>query len=333
MSARVVVTAGLLAGVAHLGAAQQSPAVLKLDDGRQIVVSGLRRWTVPMIQDSLARYSPSDSLQSRACAVVLRYKLHFADAAVMTLRMMPGTPDIVFVDVREPQDSARVRYRPMLLDTLNPRPDWRVATAAMSASPGSFRSGVRAFLSQKTPPPADTLATTIARWFETRSSREDYRTALKVLGESPNFADRSVAALIVANYPDEQSTWAALLDAMRESDSPVKDWAVGALRSVAGRNRVAPDWKVLAPSVHAMLDGTSLFVLDGFIGVLSNRAEIGPKMARAFLSGGGEMLVNFSLSPQPFRAAPAHALLVKLNGADLGADAAAWRAWIAQLER
>ena len=37
-----------------------------------------------MIEDSLAAYSPTDSLTGHACAAILRGKLHFADASVNT---------------------------------------------------------------------------------------------------------------------------------------------------------------------------------------------------------------------------------------------------------
>src|SRR3954471_24095654 len=49
---------------------------------------GLKRWTIPMIQDSLHRYAPNDSLLSHACAAVLREKLKFADAAVVYRTMV-----------------------------------------------------------------------------------------------------------------------------------------------------------------------------------------------------------------------------------------------------
>jgi hypothetical protein len=58
---------------------------------KTIEVVGLEHWTVKMIQDSLDKYSPGDSLQSHACAAILRYKLHFADAAVTVF--FPDTTD------------------------------------------------------------------------------------------------------------------------------------------------------------------------------------------------------------------------------------------------
>lgn len=323
----------LLGSAPRTAPAQQPPAVLKLTDGRTIYITGLKRWTVAMIQDSLNRYSPGDSLQSHACAAVLRYKLHFADAAASTLRMEPRARDVIFVDVREPQDSARVRYRAMPLDTTAPRPEWRSATSVIGASPRAFRAGAAAFLAGRIVAPADTAAVAIAAFFQNRSRREDYRTALTVLATSRNFRDRAVAAILVTHFPDEQDTWAALLDAIRESDGLVKEMANQAISTVAERSRMTPDWKALAPAVYAILDGTSLFVLDDLIDILAPRSDIGPTLASAFLAQGGEMLVNFAESPEKSRSAPARQLLTKLHGTDLGADGAAWRAWINTLKR
>jgi hypothetical protein len=284
-----------------------------------------------MIQDSLARYSPEDSLQTHACAAALRYKLGFADAAAITLRMQPGTPDVIFVDVREPQDSGRVRYREMPMDTVSPRAEWRLATQVLGASPRSFRAGVVGFHTNRRAPPADTLAGVVAEFLASRTSASDFDTALHVLASAPNYRDRAVAALILTNFPGEPATWSALLDGMRESDGIVKSWAAEALRVVAASGQRAPAWAVLSPAIHDILDGTSLFLLDGLIEVLLQRDDIGPHLAAPFLARGGEMLVNFAANPQPARSAPARALLVKLRGADLGPDPGLWRDWIAGL--
>jgi len=165
--------------------AQKRETLLSLADGRKIYVLGLRQWTVGMIQDSLAKYSPTDSLQSHACAAVLRYKLGFADAAAVTLRMGRDQPDIVFVSVREPQDSVRVRYRDMPLDTAAARPEWRAVTDVMGKRPGVFRAGVGVFLSsagqrgRSFANSADSAqAIGVATFLLSRSTDADYQQAL-----------------------------------------------------------------------------------------------------------------------------------------------------------
>jgi len=94
--------------------------------GRTVEVIGLRRWTLAMVQDSMAKYAPGESLASHACAAVLRYQLHFAEASAMTFLGMSGDSiERVVVSVVEPQDSARVHHR-------NLPPDYRTRVAAAS---------------------------------------------------------------------------------------------------------------------------------------------------------------------------------------------------------
>ena len=319
-----------LATLASSATAQHAPAVLKLDDGRQIYISGLRRWTVAMIQDSLGKYSPGDSLQSHACAAVLRYKLNFADAAAITI-MGGSRPNIIFVDVREPQDSARVHYRTIPFDSISPRREWLAITSVMRDSSGLFYDGVTAFMNGSNVSALNAASTRVHDFFQARRSNHDWLTATEVMAKSPNWRDRSVAALILTNFPDSTQTWATLMDGMLESDGAVKSTSWQSLQRVARTARRSPDWTTLAPTVHAILDGTSLFQLSSLISLLGQRPDIGPQYASSFLKGGGEMLVNYMQNPQPARAAPARALLVKLHGSDLGKDAGAWERWISTL--
>jgi hypothetical protein len=323
------------AAVAH---AQQPPSVLRLADGRQIYVFGLRRWTTSMIQDSLGKYSPGDSLQSHACAAALRYKLHFADAAASILRIGNGTPDIVFVSVREPQDSARVRYRPAGRDTTNVRPAWRQVTDMSRSNLRLLVSTYRMYLAPSEEPAprfANARDSASARaavaFLRARTNETDYRDALNALDRSPNIHDRTVAALILGNFPERSAGRAALFDTVRESDGVAKGVALEVLGAISRQSRSPWDWTALAPGVNAMLDGTSLFLLPDLIDLLNGRPEVGPAQARAFLRGGGEMLLDYVASDQPTLARPARSLLIKLRGADLGPNVDAWRAWIAAL--
>ena len=315
------------------GAAAQNARteVLKLPDGRTVYVAGLRRWTIPMIQDSLAKYSPTDSLQSHACAAVLRYKLHFADAAATYLSMSPRYPDVIFVEVREPQDSARVHYRAMPLDTVSPRSAWRVASDIAAASPRAFRSGVAAHLGKQSLAKNDTAGARVAEFFATHRAESDLRAALSTLETSPNVYDRSTAAVMLGNFAERPEVVPALLRGILESDGPVKQWSSETLAFVAAKPSVKPDWKTLAPEIRSILDGTSLFMLGDLLELLAGRSDIGPDLAGPFLAGGGEMIVSYLDNPQPMRSGPARAVLTKLRGKDLGSDPAAWRSWIETL--
>ncbi|HEY8176041.1 MAG TPA: hypothetical protein VIF32_10130, partial [Gemmatimonadaceae bacterium] len=89
--------------------AAHGQAILNLPGKKSVEVIGLERWTIAMIQDSMAKYAPGESLASHACAAVLRYKLGFADASATNyLFVTPAdTTEQMLVAVVEPQDSAR----------------------------------------------------------------------------------------------------------------------------------------------------------------------------------------------------------------------------------
>ena len=316
-------------------AGAQRPALLTLSNGGTVEVLGLRRWTLAMLQDSLAKYAPDDSLQSHACAAVLRYKLGFADAASNEFIFHDGEPSHVVVSVREPQDSARVRYRVMPLDTVNSRAAWRLVSGAIARRPAAFWPAEREYLSPRLhvnasrfQSPADSVAgTAIITYLRTRTAERDRREALEVLAHAPNMFDRATAALILANFGARDDTWRALAEALRESDGIVKGVAADVLQSLSERSPRPVRWGPTARGIHAMLDGTSLFELPPLIAVLT-RTGAGPADARPFLRGGGEMLLAYLGSANPMLSGTSHRLLVQLRGIDLGTDVGPWRAWI-----
>src|SRR4051812_18305902 len=116
---------------------QLQPAVhIQLDTNRAVEILGLRSWTVEMLQDSLARYSPDATLDSPNIADILRAQLHFADAAVHRSEQVFDENETaqVTIAVREPGDSGRVHYAPQSLDTIARVDEWKPVTAKLSGA-------------------------------------------------------------------------------------------------------------------------------------------------------------------------------------------------------
>lgn len=326
---RLVLACSLFA----LPAFAQSPALLPLPNGAVVEVIGLRRWTVQMIQDSLARYSPGTTLQSHACAAALRYKLGFADAAAVR-HVRNGVVQRVVVTVREPQDSALVRYRPMALDRAAGRTEWQPVSALFLERPRAFHIALR--LHTAIPGQMDVdhgtgddsvAAATALAFLRARTSEDDRKAAREALAASPNFAERIAAALILANFADRDDTYWALLDAMRESDGPVKQIASDVLDAVSTTAPREVDWGPAADGIHAMLNGTSVVTLPRLLRIL-NRTGVDSAHAKPFLRGGGDMLLAYAASETDMLSRSARALLVQLRGADPGSSHAEWRAWV-----
>ncbi len=317
----------------------QTPSVIHIP-GKTIEVVGLERWTVQMIQDSMNRYAPGDSLQSRACAAVLRYKLHFADAAA---EYIPGSPPdtslYVFVSVVEPQDSARVRYRTVAprFDTATIAAEWRAGTDLVQNHSMGFQVGLVTYLApaahRQVPPwAAEDSSGVRLMWsyLDAHRSPADAAAARHTLRDDANMLDRMVAAAILINFSESDSTWWALADVLLESDGYAKGAAAQVLDALSGARSRSVDWLPATHTVHALLDGTSLFELPAMIRVLT-RTGVGPSLALPLLRGGGHALLAYAGASLPSHRAEALRLLTALRGADLGADIGNWRTWIDSL--
>jgi len=291
-----------------------------------------------MLQDSLAKYAPGDSLQSHACAATLRYKLHFADASSATFSFGQGKSDAVVVSVREPQDSARVHYRDLPLDTLSPRKAWAPITAVFRRHPNVFWQELqkRMNVSPGRKPQYRTradrmLALRFAATLDALRRESDRLEATHVLATDANMYDRVAAALILANFVKRDDTWWSLVEALRESDGPVKGVAATVLVGLSRNAPRAVNWSAKATTLHAILDGTSLFVLDDLVQVLTHTG-VSPTDAPALIgNGGGEMLLEYLGSRTGSLASDSRALLTALRGRDLGPDIEPWRVWMATL--
>ncbi len=321
------------------GTANAQPPTISLPDGRTVEVLGLRRWSLEMIQDSLEKYSPGDSLQSHACAATLRYKLGFADASSWAFVYGGDTASRLVVAVREPQDSARVRFNSRPLDTSRARASWRSITSTIGERPWVFQTAVDAYLwfgdardrPRPLPTRADSVdAAAVRRFLRAHRSIADRRLALRVLSTSSNVNDRALAAGILGSFPRSDEAWRSLVEALRESDGTAKTVAASVLSVMTQRHARAINWRPAHEALHAMLDGTSLFALPTLLHVLP-MTGVGPADAGPLLRDGGEILLAFLTSRQQLFSEPSRTLLTRLRGADLGPAPEPWRAWIASL--
>jgi hypothetical protein len=310
-----------------------------------------------MLQDSLAKYAPGRALDASEIAPDLRYKLHFADAAIFSSEQVfdqNETRQSTLV-LREPRDSAKVHYLPQTLDSASTLPAWRPITSRLGGAAnarlleavvGAHLEGpprtvidsadrahpVTTQLGYAWESVADSLsARPILDLLARMRSDKDFRTALGVVQKSTSEIDRVVAALVLSNFPDRDSAWHALL---RESMSSLqrRDAATAwqALDGMSERVSRTVDWTPVAKRIHDLLDGTALAALPSVANALA-RTGVAPKDAHAFLAGGGEMITALLESDNSDLSDSAHRLLTSLRGSDLGSDVEVWRAWIKTL--
>lgn len=361
--AMMVLSASLLGACRDRAAPELPPAeiqpaaTIELDSTRVIEVLGLRRWTAEMLRDSLAKATPGEGLDSPEAAVNLRNALGFADAAAFTSSVVFDDNDrtIITIAVREPSDSAMVRYAPQALDTVAVIEEWKPITAVFQSDSGvpllfnvasAHLDGPQRVVVDSTvrgrrithtegfafESAADSLAAQpILARLARLTTEADFATAIRTIDASQSLPDRIVAVLVLANFPTRDLAWRKLLRASVGREQALDaSIAAHALTGLSSRAPKGVDWTSEAATIRDVLHGTALFALPAVATALT-RTGASPASAGAWLGGGGEMLTAFLESENPELRGPAHRLLVTLRGEDLGTDPAAWRQWIATL--
>jgi hypothetical protein len=326
---RPALALALTLGVCGTASAQN---VLRLPGNKTVEVIGLEDWTVPMLQDSLRKYADGVTLDSHACAAVLRMQLGFADAAVQKFiaRMPSGSTEYVAVSVVEPADSARVRRRAVGRDSVGFPAEYAALEGLMRRHPGVGFALVND-LREASPMIQDDSAAVRQAWALVDAQRrpEGFALAARVLESHPNYHARVLAATILRDAPADDALLYTLVRAMRDEVDMVGDLASSVAARMAAERR-GVDWTPVAADVHAILDGSSLYALDEVMQA-AVASGVDTRHAAPFLAGGGHAVLARLGAENERMWGGAHRLLVALRGEDLGRDPAAWRAWIATL--
>jgi hypothetical protein len=332
--AALVVSSGTLSG-------QGTPIenVIQTPNGR-VEVLGLQRWTIDGLEDSLRAHAGYDLRTDgvHACGAVLRYKLHFADAAAIEARDSANAPYWI-VTVTEPQDSARIHHHFLPLDTVGGRPEWASARTIVKA----HRSALMAYLwtaaytnGAKEPSvplrtAGDSQAVGQLRAFAAaHSGAVDEREAIEALRSDSSLYDRLLAVTILASFPQDDSVWGQLSQTLLESDGIVQGTSMAVLRAWVAAGRRPHDWLVIAPAVHAIFDGTSEFMMPELLRLFA-QAKPDPSLAKPFLQNGGTLLLAYAGARLPMVRDAALGVLRSLSGKDFGTDVDQWQDWVRSL--
>ncbi|MHB1265944.1 MAG: hypothetical protein ACYC1S_16275 [Gemmatimonadaceae bacterium] len=344
---------GIFCTVAATSVAAQAPRVSRpfqishyAVKGGDVVVMGLRRWSLRQLTDSLQRVRPGLELHEAACMAVLKGDLHFPDALVErhSWQASPDGPmkQYVIVKLVEPQDSARVAWDRTGRDSARVLvPDYAPQLSAATDSLGRFWVGKLLWPLQfygdsarmawaASQPPAARAADAKRLWEFLRARRDEASRgrAMAVLRDDANYANRFMALAVLSNFADHDSTWYAVVGALRDGDEAVRSAAEQVLPTLATR-RV--NWRPVAPAPRMLLAGTNVSATEAVMELLAKTA-VSPALRTDLLKDNGEWVLVHLESPAPGAADAAHDLLVALaGGKDLGRTVAPWRRWIAGL--
>lgn len=329
------------------------PRVLSLTDssGTPMEVVGLRRWTVAMIEDSIAKYAPGESMRSHACQAVLQYKLGFPSASVVQYYM--SAPDgkessALVVTVVEPQDSGRLSWRRVTAPAKPRLAQWADLYAPVSARwdttkppevAQAYLSGVMQDIArartqpqdmqamQSGAPPAlrDSLAAFTQR-LGRRTTDADLALARATIHDDGNVENRMIAVAVLSNFPERAEAWHALLDALLDRDELVRGPAEAALASMPRGRSLTVDWAPVVPQLRAVLAGTGVGAISTVLRVL-RETGISPALATTLLVGNADyVLAQASITP-PWGSQGARQFLALASGRK-DATVAEWEEWL-----
>lgn len=327
-----IVVAALLAAVVS---PVESQTVIQTPTST-IELIGLKRWTVKMVEDSLAVYSPKDTLTAHACAAILRGKLHFADAAVSVYSGFDqANPKKKYTAITlvEPQDSAQIHYKPAFRDSLATRAEWTSAYTAFTKNNGLAQTAIQtpsfyaAHLSPEDSAQFAKVEPLHALIASPRDTRQ-FEQAIRTLDTDGNAANRAMALLVISTYADRDSAWWALADALRDPSSGMINATASELLSVMARRAARPvDWRPIVGHLRYIIDGTDLFALNQLMITLAQTA-IDPALAPALLAGGGTIVAAKLNSGDAAAKAATTAFLAQLSGMAPTTDAATLERWM-----
>lgn len=323
---------------AFAAAPLSSQTVLQTPTGA-IELIGLQRWTVAMIEDSLAKYSPGDKLTVHACAAVLQQKLRFASASVSAYSNFPeyGGKDYLAITLVEPHDSAKIHFKPALLDTILAHAKWPEAAAAFRQNPGLAQRAFQTpsfFDDRLSAEDSTTFAKVdaIHRLIVSNKSPAAFAAAQRMLDSDSSIYNRTMAALIVANFADHDSAWFALMDAQRDPVGPPGSTAGQLLQMLSRRSPRTVDWKPAVKQLRYIIDGTNLFAFDETLEVLT-ATKIDRSLGPDLLANGGAVLRAKLRSGDIFAKRGVAAFLSHLSGLPATSDAATFERWMDGLEK
>lgn len=305
-------------------------------------IIGLHRWTYQMLEDSLARYAPGESIRSHACEAVLESRLGFPSVSVN--HVMDGEHTTVVITLVEPEDSAGVRYRtivhknrpvPSNITSLKtvirhslhaPILDYDTFLQVAPIGNRYGKDSLQTILTLFSPSIAK-AAPTILRAQHRYRTEHDFRLATTTLNSDTTTMNRVVALGIVSNFPTKPEAWYTLMRALRDRNQIVRGISESILQSWISLSPPHIDWRPAQDDLTWLLGGTYVEAYTTVLTVLDTTA-IPPVLARELLGKSNlHLLLSHVAAESEQASTPAQGFLRIASGKDFGRQVDAWQTW------
>jgi len=311
-----------------------SGQLLEIPKG-QVEFVGLKYWTAQQLYDKLVEIDSHNPL----CMAGLE-RLGFAASSVS--KEIQGDRLFTLVIVVESQFSYRIKRRPLPSEELPGIDRWADVLESIHNNLNDFMTAVQLYdyhLSGKIEAALQEFGAfldpgaTKKIWADIAKLNDDKdnELALWIIMNDKNVNHRIAAASVLANFHQSDSTWWALMEAMRYDDLAGAA-ADGLLKALSRTFPREVDWKLLVVSIGALLNGTNPTHFFTTVRVLT-QTKISERFASPLLANGGSLLLDCLMASREQERTPVRQLLTRLAGKDLGFTPAAWTEWIASLAK
>ena len=301
------------------------PQIVETPKGR-VEFIGLRNWDIATIEQRL-QYDSREKLFSNVLHDLTK-RLGFAGAHCAVYRQ-DGRPYKV-ITVLEPEDAMRVRYLPEPVRQLPTPAAWVellkiVEERKFLNAMLDYGSTLKGAITTET-----LMSEADQKWFallQERRGEEDFTLALDRLAGDGDDKNRVIAAMVLANFGERDSTWRALVSGLRDANEAVRTVCAQTLLSLVNYTPRKIDWADSSVDFNLLLGGTNLTVYQSVIEILL-KTEVSPKLAGPLLQGDArELLLAYLRASHDHERKIAHDLLTRLVNRDFGYDGKRWDEW------
>ncbi len=163
---------------------------------------------------------------------------------------------------------------------------------------------------------------------EALDGEQDRLLAHEVLANDASWSSRAIAATVLLNFGEHDTTWHDLVSATIDPHAQVSGAAMSVLRSLIQMESNRPvRWDAAREPLMAVLDGTNPFAFPMVLRVLAT-TEIEPAFGRQLIRGAPDLLLAHVGAEHEFSRKFAIDLLKTVSGEDFGADPEAWSKWL-----